>query len=415
MKNRGLLLFSLVALLSLFAYPRLSPAEQTLNVPQSCPCKGSIEAMISSYQHDKVFKLLIDEAFKNMQQVPDGYREKGNPWMGKTFADMVPFFVEWCTFLPEAMGSSDNGLKFIEQMDLFAYKNPFARTAFQTSPGVELFDRFARERGDFLNSGESTKFISRWLADPRIEKEEYLIPDPKAADGGFASYNAFFSRRFKEIEQARPQTMPERDYVIAAPTDAIVNSIPAKIIGETTPIPTKGTQKLNIRQLLAGSKHWKNFVGGTAMSCILMPNTYHHYHSPVDGKVVETRLVSGALLGMEEFPKFVPTNGNVGYHGASFGAFESYQRGYFIIDTGKYGLVGVVPVGLSTVGSVIFEDRFLKASGPVPVKRGDELGHFLYGGSLVILVFEPGRYKSGAIKVRLGNQIGLFDTSENNP
>ena len=43
-------------------------------------------------------------------------------------------------------------------------------------------------------------------------------------------------------------------------------------------------------------------------------------------------------------------------------------------------------------------------------RRGDELGHFLYGGSLVILVFEPGKYIAGGIKVRLGNQIGIFDT-----
>jgi phosphatidylserine decarboxylase len=100
----------------------------------------------------------------------------------------------------------------------------------------------------------------------------------------------------------------------------------------------------------------------------------------------------------------------VGYYGADFAAFENYQRGYFIIDTGKYGLVAAVPVGLSTVGSVVFRDRFLNAKGPVRIERGEELGHFLYGGSLVMLIFEPGRYKSGAIQVRLGNQIGTFDT-----
>jgi phosphatidylserine decarboxylase len=48
---------------------------------------------------------------------------------------------------------------------------------------------------------------------------------------------------------------------------------------------------------------------------------------------------------------------------------------------------------------------------PAPVQRGDRLGHFLYGGSLFLMIFEPGRYRSGAIKVRLGNQIGIFDAS----
>ncbi|WP_205623661.1 phosphatidylserine decarboxylase [Desulfogranum japonicum] len=411
-KTASMFLWAFI-LLAIFTRPELSVAVEKMDVPADNPCNASISKMIQSYQHDKVFKTLIDQAFITIQQVPQGYRDGGNPWIDKSFVDMVSFFAEWCTFLPEAKGSSDTGLKYIEQMDLFAYKNPFARLAFQTAPGIDLFDSFAKERGNFLNSDESTKQISQWLADPRIEKEEYLIPDPSAPDGGFKSYNNFFSRRFKDINKVRPQTMPERDYVISSPTDAIVNSIPVNIVDESTKIHTKGTQELNISQLLAGSKHWKNFVGGTAMSCILMPNTYHHYHAPVSGKVVETRLVPGALLGMEDFPKFVPPSGNVGYHGASFGAFESYQRGYFIIDTGKYGVVAVVPVGLSTVGSVIFEEKFLNAKGPVPVKRGDELGHFLYGGSLVILIFEPGKYKSAAIKVRLGNQIGLFDTSSN--
>jgi phosphatidylserine decarboxylase len=403
------ILFSLLLLSPDFSY-----AGHDLTVSDDCPCAHSINEMVKAYNNNKTFKMLVDKAFKNMKNTPASYRKDGNPWLGKSFDDLIPFFEKWCTFLPEAQGSSDNGLKYIEQMDLFAYRNPLGSAVFQTSPGIELFDNFSAERGQFLNSKKSTKYVSEWLSDVRIEKDQYYLPDPDAKDGGFKSYNQFFSRRFKNIEEARPQTMPERDYIISAPTDAIVNTIPAEIIDENTLIPTKGTQKLNIREMLANSKYWKNFVGGTAMSCILMPNTYHHYHAPVGGKVIETRLIKGSLLGMKDFPDFVPTNGNVGYHGASFGAFESYQRGYFIIDTGKYGLVGVVPVGLSTVGSVVFEKKFLQSDKPVEVKRGEELGHFLYGGSLVILFFEPNRYKSGAIKVRLGNQIGIFDTDSNN-
>lgn len=201
--------------------------------------------------------------------------------------------------------------------------------------------------------------------------------------------------------------------MITAPTDALMNSIPMTIVDNNTMIKTKGLQELNIQKLLAGSKYWEKFLGGTALSCILMLNTYHRYHSPVDGKVIEARVLQGALLGMEDFPTFVPKNGNVGYYGTDFSAFENYQRGYFIIDTGKYGLVAAIPVGLSTIGSVVFEEKFMELTKPVPIKRGDELGHFLYGGSLVILVFEPGKYSSSAIQVRLGNQIGTFDTDTN--
>ncbi|MCG2739888.1 MAG: phosphatidylserine decarboxylase [Syntrophaceae bacterium] len=67
---------------------------------------------------------------------------------------------------------------------------------------------------------------------------------------------------------------------------------------------------------------------------------------------------------------------------------------------------------LNTISSIVFESKFQNITKPVPVKRGEELGHFLYGGSLFIMIFEPDRYKSDAIQVRLGNQIGLFDTKK---
>jgi phosphatidylserine decarboxylase len=65
---------------------------------------------------------------------------------------------------------------------------------------------------------------------------------------------------------------------------------------------------------------------------------------------------------------------------------------------------------LSNIDSIIFNKKYENISKPVPFKRGNELGHFLYGGSLFIMIFEKGKFKSDAIRVRLGNQIGTFDT-----
>ena len=113
---------------------------------------------------------------------------------------------------------------------------------------------------------------------------------------------------------------------------------------------------------------------------------------------------------VSDFPDWAPSTGNVGYYGSDFSEFENFQRGYFIIDTGKYGHVAMVAVGLNTISSIVFNPKFENVTKPVPVKRGEELGNFIYGGSLFVMIFEPGRYKSGAIKVRLGNQIGVFDT-----
>ncbi|OEU73894.1 MAG: phosphatidylserine decarboxylase [Desulfuromonadales bacterium C00003068] len=390
-------------------------AQTFLADPQS-PCYESITKLEYAYysKDDTKFKDLLDSAFANIQQLPQEYPD-GNPWIGKKFSDMVLFLNKWSTFLPTVDGSHDTGLKYIEKFVWFYYKNQYGVDFVQKSPGREIMQDFARQRGKFMDSEASTHQVANWLNDVRIESEDYILPDPTAPDGGFKSFNEFFVRSLKDQDKSRPQTMPNRDYVISAPTDAIINSIPQKITDANTLIPTKGRQALNIVDMLGGSKYANKFIGGTALSCVLMPNTYHHYHAPVGGHVVETRIIDDAFYGYNDFPSWAPINGNVGYYGTDFSQFENFKRGYFIIDTGKYGHVAIIPVGLNTISSIVFDEQFANVTRPVPVKRGDKLGNFAYGGSMVIIVFEPDRYKSDAIRVRLGNQIGIFDTKASDP
>jgi len=397
------------------AVPSWAQTEQS-----GCPCHDSIERLKKTYETDADFKALLDSAFKNLKQLPTKTYPRdqfphGNPWIGRDFSDLLQFLREWCTFLPTAEGSSVTGLKYIQEFAFFYYRNPDGVRFVQNSPGREIMQDFARQRGKFMDSPASTREIPTWLRDPRIEKEDYHLPNPAAPDGGFKSFNAFFARTLKDQPQSRPQTMPERDYVISAPTDVIMNSVPQRIVNARTKIRTKMNQALNIGEMLDGSKYAKKFIGGTALSCVLMPNTYHHYHAPVSGHVVETKIIHDAFYGYDNFPKWVPPDGNVGYHGTDFSQFENFQRGYFIIDTGAYGHVAMIPVGLNTISSIVFEENFTNLKTPVRVTRGDRLGHFLYGGSLVILVFEPNRYTSDAVQVRLGNQIGTFDTTSDTP
>jgi len=67
----------------------------------------------------------------------------------------------------------------------------------------------------------------------------------------------------------------------------------------------------------------------------------------------------------------------------SYSVFEHFRRGYFVIDTTDYGYVAMIPVGLDTIGSVVFEDNLKKVTSdnPVPINKGDKIGHFAYGGS----------------------------------
>jgi phosphatidylserine decarboxylase len=78
-----------------------------------------------------------------------------------------------------------------------------------------------------------------------------------------------------------------------------------------------------------------------------------------------------------------------------------------VIETSDYGYVAMIPVGLDTIGSVVFEDKFKQVTPehPVPIYKGEKLGHFAYGGSLVITLIEQG---ISSIKVPQGQQIGVF-------
>ena len=398
----------LTGLLSIMIFSVLY--SQTFFADPQSPCYESINNLEKAYysENNTEFKELLDSAFDNLQQLPPEYPD-GNPWIGKQFSDLVIFLNEWSTFLPTIHGSHDSGLKYIEKFLWFYYQNQYGIDFVQKSPGRELMQDFVKQRGNFMDSEASTTQIANWLKESRIEKEDYYLPNPEAADGGFKSFNEFFARTLINQDKSRPQTMPEHDYIISAPTDCIINSIPQKINDANTLIPTKGIQALNIKDMLDGSKYADKFIGGSAFSCVLMPNTYHYYHSPVDGEIVESKIIEDSYFGYDNFPNWVPPNGNVGYYGTDFSQFENFKRGYFIVDTGKYGHVAIIPVGLNTISSIVFNKQFTNINEPVSVRRGDELGHFLYGGSLVILIFEPNKYKSDAIRVRLGNQIGIFD------
>ena len=101
----------------------------------------------------------------------------------------------------------------------------------------------------------------------------------------------------------------------------------------------------------------------------------------------------------------VINNGNVGYN-KDYSVFENFKHGYFIIKTETYGYVAMIPIGLQTVGSVVFEDDYknVNDSNPIAIYKGEKLGHFAYGGSTVLLIFQKNKLSS--MSVQQGQRIG---------
>ncbi len=351
-----------------------------------------VKRLKALYASDPDFQNKVDLAFANVQDLPDG---RLNPWRGKDVEDLYVFFNEWFYFLP----NTEDGLDRIMQFAMLYYRNPYGLRVVREEPGLSWTKYFVEERGRYMDSAQSLAQLEVWLEDPATRMDEFIVPE-----GGFTSFNAFFAREIKP--GARPVAGVTDNSVVVSPSDCVLNMIDNEITAGTQ-IPLKGRMSLSIEQLLDGSPYAKQFLGGTAMACFLMPDSYHYYHAPVSGTLVESKQdVEGVYFGMDDLPAMA-NGGNVGF-GQDFSVFELFRHGYFVIETTQFGYVAVISVGLNTIGSVVFEDRFKEVdeSCAVQLHKGEKLGHFRYGGSLVMMIFEPGRLES--VKTRQGQQIGVL-------
>ena len=349
-----------------------------------------VKSLKSLYDKNKEFRNTVDLMLANVHELPDG---TSNPWKGKNINDLYLFLNEWFYFLP----NTHNGLDKILKFTFLYYKNIDGMNFVLKEPGLSWANSFIEERGKFMDSPESSKIIGEWLADNSLGNDDFVLPID-----GFKTFNEFFTRDLK------PGTRPIDDIkdnaVLVSPADGIINMI-ANELELDTEIPTKGRMTMSLNQLLDNSKFAKRFVGGSAMAVFLMPDNYHHYHSPISGEIVESNEdVGERLFGMPDMLDMI-NNGNPGYN-KDYSVLENFRHGYFLIQTKDYGLIAMIPIGLQTVGSVVFEDKYrnITIENPKIIYKGEKLGHFAYGGSTVLLIFEKGKLNS--ITVEQGQRIG---------
>jgi len=363
-----------------------SAPTQTLKTNAQNDC-APVMKLKSMCVGDSNFRQLIDSMFAHVQDLTDG---SPNFWKNKNISDLYSFLNEWFYNLPTA----SNGLDYIIKFSLLYYHNAYGLRFVNEEPGLSWTVYFVNEHGKFMDSRLSTGSIHQWLADSSLHNEEYVTPR-----GGYTSFNQFFTRNLKT--GMRPVARPNDNSVVVSPVDGVIMWMNVNLKSDSA-MPIKGRMTLNLNQLLANSSFATHFIDGTALSVFLLPNSYHHFHSPVSGQLVESKEDVGNVLFGSQIMDFFTT----GY--LDFSVFENYKHGYFIIKTQGHGYVAIIPVGMETISSVVFENRLknVSAGKEVMVKKGEKLGHFAYGGSLVILVFEKGRLNS--LRVQQGQQIGIF-------
>lgn len=251
---------------------------------------------------------------------------------------------------------------------------------------------FAVDWGKFLDSKESLPLsaLASFAADSM-----YNIPLYSDNANKWKTFNQFFYREFNGADKKgqtplRPIAEPGNNNVITSAADCTYKEMYSidedgnvlGINGKPTSLKLKNTHTVStVSELLQDEKLAEAFHGGTFVHYFLSPFDYHRFHSPVDGKVKECKKVRGEVF------LDVELNGDGEFHApdSSEGGYEFQQsRGVFVIDAGEeVGLVASVPIGMAQVSGV---DMYkLKGKN---VKKGDEFGKFMFGGSDTILLFQ---------------------------
>jgi phosphatidylserine decarboxylase len=252
---------------------------------------------------------------------------------------------------------------------------------------------FAIDWGKFLDTKESLPLeaMASFMADPM-----YNIPLYSENAKEWKTFNQFFYREFNGANKKghtplRPIAEPGNNNVITSPADCTYkemypideNGNVLGVNGKPTSVKLKHTHAVNtVSELLQDEELAKAFHGGTFVHYFLSPFDYHRFHSPVDGKVKVCKPVNGKVFLNVEL------NGDGEFHApdSSEGAYEFQQaRGVFVVDAGEeIGLIAAVPIGMAQVSGV---DMYTKLKGK-NVKKGDEFGKFMFGGSDTILLFQ---------------------------
>lgn len=238
--------------------------------------------------------------------------------------------------------------------------------------------------GAYLDSPASLRLVKGFAEKHGINLADYECDD-------LHSFNEFFTRKIK----AGKRPINHDPSALIAPCDGLLS---AYRIHEGSVIPVKQSQ-YTIPDLLGGDPIAARYQNGICLVFRLCVDHYHRYAYVDSGIKRENHFLPGVLhtvrpIALAECP-----------------VFTQNSREYTVIESENFGNVVQMEVGAMLVGKI------RNHHGAGRVTRGAEKGMFLYGGSTVIVLLEPGRARLPKrlfeatergieTPVRLGQKIG---------
>lgn len=182
----------------------------------------------------------------------------------------------------------------------------------------------------------------------------------------FPSFNAFFIRKLKP--SCRPIAPGENIAIMPADGRVLVFEDISKEEG----FFVKG-KKLSLEALLQDNMLAKKYAKGSLFIARLCPTDYHRFHFPVDCLPQKPLLIPGPLYSVN--PLALAKN---------IGILSENKRVITSLQTRGYGNLLFIEVGATFVGTIhqTYQEGIWH-------KKGEEKGYFSFGGSCLLLLFEP--------------------------
>ncbi|MGD8407703.1 MAG: archaetidylserine decarboxylase [Thiohalophilus sp.] len=232
--------------------------------------------------------------------------------------------------------------------------------------------RITRIRIGWLKNWAITSFIRVF----RVNMAEAAEPNPLV----YPDFNHFFTRAL--ASDARPLVGGDKDLV--CPVDGTVSQVGQ--IEHITLFQAKG-RHYSLASLLADhSRAINDFQNGSFATLYLSPRDYHRIHMPITGTLQEMIYVPGRLFSVNPTTvERVP------------GLFARNERVVCLFDT-ACGPMAMILVGAIFVASIetVWHGTVTPPRGkqvhhwdyrqhPVTLQRGDEMGRFNMGSTVILL------------------------------
>ncbi len=229
----------------------------------------------------------------------------------------------------------------------------------------------------------------------------------KSVPDDFVSFNDFFVRELKS--SSRP--IDSSDSSIVSPADGFISA--AGHIEKNSLLQAKGLD-YSLEELLATDlDEAQSYYDGSFATIYLAPFNYHRVHAPIAGELVAARFVPGTLFSVNQmtvanFRGLFVRNERLIFH------FKTAAGPYVLIFVGAFNVGSITTPWTGEVrprkGSVVENIDLHGATSPRAVDKGDLLGWFNMGSTVILLLpphvceWRPAMGSGDALK--MGEAIG---------